>query len=129
MATGAQFMAYVRGVLPGEMTNGVFNTVYQLKNGRSQMAMVSVIGDKNVGEWACIESPVGVINEVDVVDLLQVARQITFCGGIVASGGFLLLRDTFPLDDLQEDEFLKPFAAVTTFADILERRYSRNDRL
>lgn len=129
MATGAQFMAYVRGNMRGEMTNGVFNTVYQLRNGRSQITMVSVIGDKNVGEWACVESPVGRINEVDVVDLLQVARQITFCGGIVATGEFLLLRDTFPLDDLREDEFLKPFAAVTTFADILESRYSRNDRL
>lgn len=123
-------MAHVRGNMRGELANGVLNTFYDLKNGRSQIVMVSVLGDKNnVGEWACIESPVGVINEVNVVDLLQVARQITFCGGIVASGGFLLLRDTFPLDDLQEVEFLKPFAAVTTFADILERRYSRNDRL
>lgn len=122
-------MAYVQSIMRGEMVNGIFNTVYNLQNGRSQVVMVSVIGDQTVGEWACIESPVGVINDIDVVDLLQVARQITFCGGIVANGGLLLLRDTFPLDDLQEVEILKPFGAVTTFADILERRYYRNDRL
>ena len=129
MASASQFLAFVRSSYPIiKEENGSIYFNYNLPNGRAQLVGGSGICDKNrVGEWASIESPIGSSHQIDLLDLLQVTRAISFCGGIVALGNLLMLRDTFPIAELQADEFNKPFVAISFFADVLESRYSRKD--
>jgi hypothetical protein len=47
----------------------------------------------------------------------------------VADGAALILRDTFPIANLDLNELVQPFIAITAGADLLEKMFTGTDRL
>jgi hypothetical protein len=77
-------------------------------------------------EWVQIESPFG---RLDDVDLKTVVREVgeMVCGGLAVVGDLLTLRHSFPIMNMDINEFERPLHLVTTSADRLERKFSGGD--
>ena len=129
MATIEEFKSCVRATFPvqKEMDDAMF-CVVDTPGGRSQVVSVQVLGGPKTGYWAAIESPIGSVHQIDIVKLLQAARW-SLAGGIVADGAALLLRDTFPIANLDLNELVQPFIAITAGADLMEELFTGTDRL
>ena len=129
MATVEEFNACIRANFNVQKEeDGAMFCVVNTPGGRSQLVSVQVLGWPKTGYWAAIESPIGSVHQIDIVKLLQVARG-SLVGGIVADGSALILRDTFPIENLDLNELVQPFVAITSVADHLEAMFTGNDRL
>lgn len=129
MATIEEFNSCVRAAFNVQKeVDGAMFCVVNTPGGRSQLVSVQVLGSPGTGYWAAIESPIGSIRQIDIVKLLQVARG-SVVGGIVADGDALILRDTFPIANLDLNELVQPFIAITAVADKMEQMFTGTDRL
>ena len=129
MATIEEFNKCVRAAFNVQKeVDGAMFCVVNTPGGRSQLVSVQVLGSPGTGYWAAIESPIGSIRQIDIVKLLQVARG-SVVGGIVADGDALILRDTFPIANLDLNELVQPFIAITAVADKMEQMFTGTDRL
>jgi hypothetical protein len=73
-------------------------------------------------DWITIESPVGKLAEVDLQRALVETGKLV-CGGLGAAFGdseILALRHAVPLENLDVNEFERPFQLVVGTADDLE---------
>ncbi|HWA54394.1 MAG TPA: hypothetical protein VG816_09505 [Solirubrobacterales bacterium] len=92
-------------------------------NGRTQMVFVThqQLMD-GTEDWVTIESPVGRIAEVDLPRAIHEAGHLV-CGGLGAAFGdpeILVLRHAVPLENLDVNEFERPFHLLMGTADTFE---------
>ena len=101
---------------------------FDLPGGRHQSVLISrSIDGTNGKEWAKIESAVGAIDEVDLLELFELIR-VQVVGGLAKNDDVVTVRHSILLEDMSEEEFEEPLAAVLETADHLESRVSRVDR-
>lgn len=100
---------------------GLLSMTFETQDMRSQTALVTLqaIGSNNE-EWVTIESAVGEIGKVDLERLIREVGTYV-CGGVAASGEYVVLRHSAPIADMNTDEFENPLALVTLTADQLEK--------
>lgn len=91
--------------------------------GRSQLVFVThqrlMDGTE---DWVTIESPVGRVDQVDVRRALVEAGKLV-CGGLgaaLADPNILVLRHAVPLENLDLNEFERPFQLLIGTADAFE---------
>lgn len=92
---------------------------FNLANGRTHTVLVELLGNETVGEWGSVQAPIGRVAEVNLAAALE-AVSGKICGGLSATGEWLVVRDTFPLGDLSVEELEMPLHLVLGIADELE---------
>lgn len=94
--------------------------VFGLDGGRSQIVTVSHAVNRSGEEWVKIDSPIG---KFDEINLTEAVRRVStmICGAIAAVDEWVTFRDSFPLANLDTNEFEAPLHLVTGTADELER--------
>ena len=82
--------------------------------------------------WAQIDSPVGAVGSIDLVQALQLVEKAV-CGGLchLSARGehFVSIRHCLPLATLDAEEFTGPLLMVTGAADAFERELTGGDRV
>jgi hypothetical protein len=102
--------------------------VFELDGLRSQVVflwhLTLVDGQE---DWVQIESPIG---DLGAVDLLQALQQISnaVCGGLAVYGQVVTFRHAVPLLNLNINELERPLSLVIHTADRLERMLTGADK-
>lgn len=104
-----------------------FATVhYPTFGNRTQEVLLAVVEEPNGEKWVQFLSPISAHYEVEIKKLLDYAGQFT-CGGVVLLNGRLYLKHAVPIDDLTEDELVKPMQKIAYAADELEMKFLGRD--
>ena len=67
-----------------------------------------------------VDSPIGKLDEINLTEAVRRAGDLT-CGAIASVADWVTLRDSFPLANLDTNEFEAPLHLVTGTADEFER--------
>ncbi|HEX8086531.1 MAG TPA: hypothetical protein VF529_19745 [Solirubrobacteraceae bacterium] len=95
--------------------------VFEVEDGRSQVAIVSKLGDTG---WVGISTAVCRESEIDPRDALRRNAGMTVGGLALIDAGIVIFRHSFPLANLDPDEFEEPLFVVVQYGDQLERELS-----
>lgn len=101
--------------------------VFEIDEGRTQLVQVQYMTLQNGEEWARVESPIGLMSQLDLTALLQSTSGLV-CGGLGCQEDLVTFRDAFPLANLDVNEFVAPLKLVVGTADNLERAFLGADR-
>jgi hypothetical protein len=105
------------------MLSLVFNTV----NDRSHVVFVELAGNDNIGEFAKVSALVGKSKDFNKLEALCRAATPYVTGGIVIEGDLILLRDSFPLLNLDINELEAPLNVIVGAADRIEAEITGGD--
>lgn len=94
--------------------------LFGLGEGRSQLVLVGkrLLGDM---EWAEIVTPVCKESDIAPRDALLRNSKMVVGGLLLEEDGTVYFRHSFPLKDLDVDEFEVPFQLAVGFGDALEK--------
>jgi hypothetical protein len=133
LATWNQLRQYLQETYKHEPfgDQGGLRMLFDLGQGRSQVIVIEpqllMDGEE---EWAVIESPIGDIRQIDLLQALQ-EMGTKVCGGLAAAGNapdLLVMRHAVPLANLDLNEFERPIGLLLHSADALERQLVGEDR-
>ena len=142
MATWNELKAYIHHQWPGgEDTGDRIKLVLGLadRQPRTQIVFISHHHADDSGDWAIIESPIGLLERSPsgayaAIDLTQAAREVgsMLCGGLgclTHEPRLVALRHAVPLANLDLNEFNHPLFIVTGSADELEEMFTGRDEV
>ena len=103
-----------------ERHDDLVRLVVDLGSGRSQFALLRrLAATEDAGAWLAIDSPIGEIDEVDLLSVLRYAsRGLT--GGIALFGDLVVLRLTMHSASLRGHEFDRDLFLLCRTADDME---------
>lgn len=110
-----------------EEGESLLSVTFSFDDGRSQLVLVSLVGNEVWGEWVRVESPIGSWADVHLPKALELIQD-TVCGGLGRVAEFVTLRDSFPIEDLSIGELEKPMKLIVGMADDLEKQLVAVDR-
>jgi hypothetical protein len=94
---------------------------------RTQQVSVHHLPDLDGQAWVEISSPVGRVDEVDLLRLLELAGAPEL-GGAAVVDGLALLKHVAPLEDLSiREEFERPLTLLVARADAMEHALTSRD--
>jgi hypothetical protein len=94
---------------------------------RTQQVSVHHLPDLDGQAWVEISSPVGRVDEVDLLRLLELAGAPEL-GGAAVVDGLALLKHVAPLEDLSiREEFERPLTLLVARADAMEHELTSRD--
>jgi hypothetical protein len=126
MATWNDLISYVNANYKWEkVSDDLMSLQFDMGDGRSQLVFVQLLG--NSQDWAAVASPVGGLDKVKKLDAYCRAASDWVCGGIVIIGNYIMIRDSFPLANLDVNEFEQPLHAIVNAADDIERMITGGD--
>jgi hypothetical protein len=128
MATWADVVEYVhsRYNVADERPN-MIKLVFEVGGLRTQVVFIWRLALMDgVEEWVQIESPFGVLGQVDLAAALQQVSE-TVCGGIALYNNTVTFRHAVPLENMNINEFERPLTLVTSTADNFERALTGGD--
>ena len=99
---------------------------FTIEDGRSQMVFVTNNGEYGGTEWASIGTVVCSETEFTPRDALVRGHDLMF-GGFVLIEDKIVFQHSFPLRDLQADEFDVPLGFVAAYGDALEQELTGKD--
>ena len=105
------------------MLSLVFNT----GNDRSHVVFVELAGNDKIGEFAKVSAVVGKSKDFNKLEALCRAATPYVTGGIVIEGDLILLRDSFPLLNLDINELEAPLKVIIAAADRIEAEITGGD--
>lgn len=128
MATWNDVVAHLNSNYKCKQVNeAMIALTFNMGEGRSQIVFVELAGNDRIGEWAKVGSPVGRKSDLKKLEAYCAAAEELVCGGIVYTGEFIMLRDSFPLLNLDVNELEIPLVAITASADSIERSITGGD--
>ena len=93
---------------------------------RSQMVVIArEVVDGH--DWVQIATPFARVDEVKLPAVLTEIGNTTVVGGAVVMGEYLVYRHSFPLINLDINEFVDPLELVAGSAELLEMRFIGRD--
>ena len=98
--------------------------LFETRTGRSQVVLVSDLGD----DWAVVHTAVCEEHEIDLRDLLVRNSKIRVGSLALVDGGPVIFRHSFPLANLDPEEFEEPLQVAVEYGDSLEQEFARVDR-
>jgi hypothetical protein len=129
VASWAELKQYIGGKYKIEDDQGSMLTmVFRFTDKRSQVVTVSLSNLENGEEWVCVDSPIGKFADLDVTQAVRLAGPLV-CGAISSVNDWVTFRDTFPIANLDINEFEGPLHLVTGSADELERELTGRDAI
>jgi hypothetical protein len=132
MATWQQLRQYIDETYKyTELENGRLKLTFNMGDGgRQQVAILSIHRLRDgAEEWVLIESPVGPMDQINLVAALREAGTLV-CGALAQDSfgaGLLVFRHTLPLQNMDLNEFERPLDLVLTSGDELERALTGQD--
>lgn len=99
--------------------------IFDTAQGRSQVVVVRSLG--NTG-WACVMTKVADEHQVDLRDLLVRNNNMTVGSFALAPDGSVMLTHSFPLENLDANEFEEPLERIVTNGDRIELELTGDDR-
>lgn len=100
-------------------SGSTLSLLFATTNGRSQIAVVSHLVNDLGESWVKLESPLGTFAEINLGAAIR-ATEGLLCGGIGSAGEYVTLSDSFPLVNLDVNEFESPLTKIVQTADRLE---------
>jgi hypothetical protein len=128
MATWKDVEKYIRSeykVLP-DSPKGMIAIDYKTPGGRGQLVFISNGGNEAMGDALQISSFIGKLSSTKLIEACSEAANMVV-GGIVQIDDMTVLRHSVLLENLDENEILKPLVAITTCADHLEKKLTGKD--
>lgn len=131
MATWNELKDYIHGQYKAtEISPRALELLFNLADGRSQLVWVTSQEGGDGDEWASIDSAIGPLHGIDLIEALKLVETST-CGGLshllVRGQELVALRHAFPLRNLDPNEFESPLNMVVLAADDFERRLTGTD--
>lgn len=128
MATWKQIKDFLRGNFNiAEDTGDMFKLIFSVDgDDRSQVIFIEKIKSQNRDLWVELSSPVGVIEEDEINDALEILDN-TMCGGMVKKGNLHFVRHCMPIDNVDGDDFVAIMSVIVGVADKLEERFVGGD--
>ena len=105
----------------------VLKFLFNLGNDRSHLVFVELAGNDKIGEFAEVSAAVGTSKEFNKLEAFCRAANSYVAGGIVIEGDVILLRDTFPLLNLDINELEAPLHVIVGAADRIEAEITGGD--
>lgn len=95
---------------------------------RSQVVWVETRGDVGFGEWVIISSAVAGVDQMSKLE--QICRTVhkSFIGGVVIESEHIMIRDAFPLANLDVNELEQPLHFLTVTAEVIEKNVTGGDK-
>jgi hypothetical protein len=94
---------------------------------RSQLVWVQLVGNDKIGEFGLVSSAVGTVKDFNKLEAYCREAEEYVLGGIVIEGDHIMIRDSFPLLNLDVNELDAPLLLITAAADQIERKITGND--
>jgi hypothetical protein len=129
MATWKDVEKYIRSeykILP-DSPKGMIAIDFNLNDGRSQKVFLSRGGNDAMGEAVHILSIIGKLSPSKIAEACKEVTDMVV-GGIVLFDDLVMLRHSVLLENVDENELVKPLLAVTIGADRLEQKLTGSDR-
>ena len=101
---------------------------FTMPENRSQIVWVETRGDEGFGEWVIISSAVAGVDQVKNLEKICRAVNNSFIGGAVIEGDYILIRDAFPLANLDVNELEQPLHLITLTAEVIEKNITGGDK-
>lgn len=127
MATWNDVTNYVKANFAVEHeTPGLIGLNFRFEDGRTQKIALSLSprADAFGGRWAKLTSPVAPLTAGRLAKAAEMAGSF-HCGGIAVTssnkGSWIVLQDTFRIDDVDVNEIFEPLHTVVATADLLEK--------
>lgn len=105
----------------------MLSLVFDMGNDRSHLVFVELAGNDKIGEFAKVSAVVGTSKEFNKLEAFCRAATPYVTGGIVIEGDAILLRDAFPLLNLDTNELEAPLEVITFAADRIESEITGGD--
>jgi hypothetical protein len=100
---------------------------YTFDNGRTQTVFVNKAGNETHGSWVHVTSAIADVSHVGKLEAICRIAASKLCGGVIIDGTFIVVRDTMPLENLDENEINSSVALVVGIADELEQMFTATD--
>jgi hypothetical protein len=129
MATWRDVEKFIRAnytIIP-DAPQGMIAMSFGTQVGRSQTVLLSEGGNDQMGATVQISSIIGKLSSTKIVEACNEVAQMVV-GGVVQIGDLTVLRHSVLLENLDENELVKPLLAVTWCADQLEKKLTGYDR-
>jgi hypothetical protein len=128
VATWSELKSFIRENLPvQEEKDALISVVVPAGKDRTQLVLIGLGGNDSVGDWANIISPVGPLSAKNLEYVCREASK-RVCGGIIVMGDRICVQDSFPLANLDINEFMAPLILVAGAADTFESKLTGDDR-
>jgi len=105
-----------------------WGATFSVTDGRTQVVLFFKKIEKTTNTvWLDIQSPVGKIESIEVLDKALSFLAGLHCGGLIKVGDVYAVRHGVPIDDLSADEIKNPLLSVCISADVLENKLVGGD--
>ena len=127
MATWKQIKDFIRSNFKLQEDEGdFFQLTFELENNRTQLVFIQKIKSQNGEIWLQISSPIGLIEDDEINDALEMLND-KICGGMVKIGEKHFIRECLPIDDLSPEQFVAIMEIVFGIADEMEEHFTGTD--
>ncbi len=132
MSTYKQFENYVRKTWrvledrDAKPPKGYMGLLFETSDDRSQILLIHPSEDLGGGEVAIVLSRIGELSGNKLKKALEFCSEC-FIGGLVSIDGFIYLRHSILLANVDENEIEIPILAVSAVADVLEEKLLGSD--
>jgi hypothetical protein len=100
---------------------------FTMPENRSQIVWVETRGDEGFGEWVIVSSAVAGVDQMSKLEKICRAVNKSFIGGVVIEGEYIMIRDAFPLANLDVNELEQPLHFLTLTAEVIEKTVTGGD--
>jgi hypothetical protein len=127
MATWKQIKDFIRSNYKLQEDKGdFFQMTFELEGNRTQIAYIQKTKSQNGAVWLHICSPIGLIEDDEINDALEMLDDKT-CGGMVKVGERHFIRECMLIDDLALTQFVSIMDVIVAVADEMEERFVGGD--
>jgi hypothetical protein len=102
-----------------ELNDSLLKFLFDTGNLRSQIIFMEYAQNDFGGQWVKVNSPIGRVDEVDVVKAAEKIADM-LVGGIIVSGDYVYVSNSMPLQNLDANEITEPLTRIVNIADALE---------
>jgi hypothetical protein len=110
-----------------EASAEMLSIIFDMGNNRSQIVFIERNGNDKIGEFASISSAVGTVKNLSKLEAYCREATSYVSGGIVITGDYIMVRDTFPLLNLDVNELEAPLLVIVGAADQIESKVTGGD--
>lgn len=100
---------------------------FETEDDRTQLVFVEKEESKTGNNWIKISSPIGVVEQYDIPDILY-GSVVTFGEIIIEDNGLLTLRHAIKAETLSYDEFERAMSYLAMVADSIEAQFIGGDK-
>ncbi|MEI6236563.1 MAG: hypothetical protein WCT04_26190 [Planctomycetota bacterium] len=125
MATWAQLKEVVSSNFQAVKDEGnVLTITFEFEGGSEHDVIVCRAGNEQIGDWAQVESGFGKVDDIDLNAVVRKSEEIV-CGGVACNSGYVTLRHSVPMDELDASEILIPINAICASAHAFAQEFGQ----